>query len=38
MILYINKYYLQTKDEKKAQLRALDMFVATGDIYFEEVM
>lgn len=38
MILYINKYYLQTKGEKKAQLKALDMFVATGDIYYEEIM
>lgn len=37
MTLYINKFYLQTEDEKLAQLMAIDRFIALGDIYCEEI-
>lgn len=37
MMLYINKFYLQTGDEKLAQLMAIDRFIALGDIYCEEI-
>ncbi|MCQ2521943.1 MAG: helix-turn-helix domain-containing protein [Lachnospiraceae bacterium] len=34
---YIYRYYMETGDERKAQLMALDKFVERGDIYYEEV-
>lgn len=37
LILYINKYYLQTNDECAAQLLALNHLARTGDIYYEEI-
>lgn len=37
MALYFNRYYLQTGDERMAQLYALDKFMAIGDIFYEEV-
>lgn len=38
MMLYINKFYLLCGDEKEAQLRALNKFVATGDVFYEEIV
>lgn len=35
--LYINKYYNKLRDEKEAQIKTLDMFMAIGDIYYEEI-
>ena len=37
MELYINRYYLETGDERTAQICALNKFMATGDIFYEEV-
>lgn len=34
---YINKYYNKLRDEKEAQIKTLDMFMAIGDIYYEEI-
>ena len=34
---YIHRFYLQTNDERMAQLMALDRLMATGDIYYEEI-
>lgn len=37
MMLYINKYYLKTGNEKEAQIMALNRFVEMGDIFYEEI-
>lgn len=37
LMMYINRYYLQVKDECQAELMALDIMSKSGDIFYEEV-